>query len=237
MIMNIQSSLDDVNGKIQNNLYAIGERIISLVGSNSSSQNKFAKLIGASANTISNWATGKTSPRLDMFLKICEITGRDPTWLLTGKEPLPTVSIDDGPYFRAPVAGQAGAGTPIINPIEERTDTAVLSNAIRDVYGAGEYITVWVRGDSMAPLIPPGSLVAVRKEHIGPAALNWNHVYLVNIPNEEGGVLKKVTAEPEAGTLTLHSINSAAYPPETYSVKHDRVTVIGRVVGIVWAPQ
>jgi len=159
----------------------------------------------------------------------------DPTWLLTGQEVQSSVSIDDGPYFRAPVAGEAGAGPAVENHIAEIKDEAVLSVGIKRRYGAGDYVAVWVRGDSMAPLLPHGAMVAVRKDHLALGSLKWEHVYLVNVPQEGGPVLKKVSCDPKQGFITLHSVNPA-YPPVTYNLKTDDVKIIGRAVGVIWAP-
>jgi len=178
---------------------------------------------------------GGSKPNHETLLKIIEVTKCDPGWLLTGKEPEVPVSISDGPYFRAPVEGEAGAGPAVINQIEEIKDEAVLSVGIKRRYGPGEYIAVWVRGDSMAPTLPHGAMVAVRKDHYELASLKWEHVYLVNVPAEGGPVLKKVMAAPKQGSITLHSINTI-YPPVTYNLKTDHIQIIGRVVGAVWAP-
>ena len=199
------------------------------------SQTKFADKLSIHKITLLKYEKGEQAPSIEVVDRILFTTKCDPGWLLTGKEPEAPVSISDGPYFRAPVEGEAGAGPAVINQIEEIKDEAVLSVGIKRRYGPGEYIAVWVRGDSMAPTLPHGAMVAVRKDHYELASLKWEHVYLVNVPAEGGPVLKKVVAAPKQGSITLHSINTI-YPPVTYNLKTDHIQIIGRVVGVVWAP-
>ena len=49
------------------------------------SQNAFAKAVGLSCSTISDWKTKKTNPTAENIIPICEVLGVTPEQLLTGK--------------------------------------------------------------------------------------------------------------------------------------------------------
>jgi transcriptional regulator with XRE-family HTH domain len=50
------------------------------------SQKAFGELVGESQQTIADWETGKTPPKIDDFAKVAEKTGRSAAWLAFGDE-------------------------------------------------------------------------------------------------------------------------------------------------------
>lgn len=63
----------------------ISERIFKLLKDRNMSQNAFAKAVGISGSTISDWKTKKTNPTSEKIMIICEVLGVTPEQLLTGK--------------------------------------------------------------------------------------------------------------------------------------------------------
>ena len=63
----------------------ISERIFKILKDKNMSQSTFAKEVGLSASTISDWKTKKTNPTAEKIMPICEVLGVTPDQLLTGK--------------------------------------------------------------------------------------------------------------------------------------------------------
>lgn len=63
----------------------ISERIFKILKDKNMSQNAFAKEVGLSGSTISDWKTKKTNPTAEKIMPICEALGVTPEQLLTGK--------------------------------------------------------------------------------------------------------------------------------------------------------
>ncbi|MBP3543143.1 MAG: helix-turn-helix domain-containing protein [Lachnospiraceae bacterium] len=64
----------------------ISERIFKILKEKNMSQNAFAKKVGLSGSTISDWKTKKTNPTAEKIIPICEALGVTPEQLLTGKD-------------------------------------------------------------------------------------------------------------------------------------------------------
>lgn len=63
----------------------ISERIFKILKDKNMSQNAFAKKVGLSSSTISDWKTKKTNPTAEKIMPICEVLGVTAEQLLTGK--------------------------------------------------------------------------------------------------------------------------------------------------------
>ena len=63
----------------------ISERIFKILNEKHMSQSVFAKKVGLSGSTISDWKTKKTNPSSDKIMRICEVLEVTPEQLLTGK--------------------------------------------------------------------------------------------------------------------------------------------------------
>lgn len=63
----------------------ISERIFKILDDKKMSQNAFAKKVGLSGSTISDWKTKKTNPTAEKIVPICEVLEITPEQLLTGK--------------------------------------------------------------------------------------------------------------------------------------------------------
>ena len=69
----------------RSNTMIISERIFKILNDKHMSQNAFAKKVGLSGSTISDWKTKKTNPTAEKIMPICEALGVTPEQLLTGK--------------------------------------------------------------------------------------------------------------------------------------------------------
>ena len=63
----------------------ISERIIKVLNERHMTQAEFAKLVGISTSTISEWKKRKTNPTVDKIMDICNVLQITPEQLLTGK--------------------------------------------------------------------------------------------------------------------------------------------------------
>lgn len=63
----------------------ISERIFKILNDKHMSQSAFAKKVGLSGSTISDWKTKKTNPTAEKIMSICEVLEVTPEQLLTGK--------------------------------------------------------------------------------------------------------------------------------------------------------
>ncbi len=63
----------------------ISERIIKVIKERNMTQLEFAKKVGISTSTISEWKKRKTNPTADKIMDICNVLQITPEQLLTGK--------------------------------------------------------------------------------------------------------------------------------------------------------
>lgn len=63
----------------------VSERIFKILNEKHISQSEFAKQVGISGSTISDWKRKKTNPTAEKIMPICEVLGVTPEQLLTGK--------------------------------------------------------------------------------------------------------------------------------------------------------
>ena len=73
---------------IQNKYSDIGLRIKKLVQLSGLTQSEFAEKIDKEQTEISRWINKKGSPHYKTLIKMVEITGCNPGWLLTGEGPM-----------------------------------------------------------------------------------------------------------------------------------------------------
>lgn len=63
----------------------ISERIFKVLKEKGMSQNAFAKAVGLTGSTVSDWKTKKTNPSSEKLMTICQVLEVTPEQLLTGK--------------------------------------------------------------------------------------------------------------------------------------------------------
>jgi len=67
------------------NTFEIGERIRDLRKKNKMTQADVARKVGVSSPTITQWENNQTAPKGDNLLKVSQVLGCTPDWLVTGK--------------------------------------------------------------------------------------------------------------------------------------------------------
>lgn len=67
------------------NTFEIGERIRDLRKKHRMTQAEVARKIGVSSPTITQWENNQTSPKGDNLLRVSQVLGCTPDWLVTGK--------------------------------------------------------------------------------------------------------------------------------------------------------
>lgn len=60
----------------------MGKRIFEIIKKNKISSKKFADSIGVGTGVVSNWINGRSNPKIECVIKICEIYNVDANWLL-----------------------------------------------------------------------------------------------------------------------------------------------------------
>lgn len=184
--------------------------------------------------SIRDYIEGRSMPAADKLLKISKAIGVSIEYLLTGKEPhsgVINLETAKATHLVFPVEGLAAGGTPIENGYQEM-DHVILHKAIKRKYGPGEYMAAWIKGDSMEPIIPNGSLVVIKKERVDLKRLDKNAIYCVNVPGEGGATVKKLRYREKANEVDLLPLNMTDHDPDTRKTRD--VQVIGRVIGIAW---
>jgi len=193
-----------------------------------------SEITGINRGTLKNYIYREnTEPSPSNLWAIANALKVSADYLWTGKVPVippPATKGKNADFFEAELCGTVGAGPAIVS-VYKKIEKVALHKAVKGRFGGGEYISAWVDGDSMEPLIKKGSLVVCKKERISPETAKWEHIYCVNIPAQDGAVIKKVRYDTKSGEIWLYSINPA-HEPEQY--KRGKVEIIGRVVGIAW---
>lgn len=211
-----------------------GERLLKLMGDEL--PDAFGKRIGKTGDTIRSYL--KTSqPRLDVLVRIVQETGADPNWLLTGEGEMKTASaaanpaavhflsvnegqpewnVDDS-YVSVPLlADAAAAGTP-----REVSDDEIEGHCIihKDVLGDPKHTTcIRIHGDSMAPILTEGSIVAVNHRRRKAKELDKK---LIAAYHEGGVTVKRLMI---SGTsLLLEPENRQGHTPSVLDPGEDRI--------------
>ena len=207
---------------------SIAKRIEKLVerfchGNNS----EFARMIGTSEANIRNYIAG-TQPRFDVLRAIAENFDVDCQWLLTGRGGM--LAGEEAPYV-------------VSNRFELKTDrsmemqrvplydleaTAGLVSLFLDTHAKTpiDYISipdlplcdgaVYVRGDSMYPLLKSGDIVLYKQITDMRYGIFWGEMYLIafNVDGEEYVAIKYVQKSEQEGYIRLVSYNAHHSPQD-----------------------
>lgn len=191
------------------------------------SQADLARYMGVSTTTAARWYNGKAIPRIDKIQSICVWLGVKKTDLLEVKTHPSDPEMPAG-YARLPVLGNIAAGVPITQVLDA---SALDDGHFEDFYtGIGrekDYFALRIKGDSMTPTIPDGSVVIVRLQ---PDAEN-GEVVVARVNGDEG-VCKRLRKYRDG--IALESMNEE-YAPMTYkfdAYESCPVTILGKVVEV-----
>ena len=175
-------------------------------------QQQVANHLGITRQALSNYENGTREPEYDLLCRLAELL-RCPVGRLLGFS---------GAYE------SAGARIPILGTVKggfnRLADQEFEGYEVADVASPDEYFFLRVTGDSMAPQIMDGDLVAVRSQ---PEVEN-GEIAVVRIGDE--ATLKKVSFD--GTTMVLQPLNPA-YPLMTYTgAALAEVHIEGKAVGL-----
>lgn len=185
---------------------------------------ELSRLCGINKSTISQYLSGKYTPKQDRVTIIAEVLGVSPLWLLgydnqaTETIWLQNHALSADNFCRLPVLGRVSAGFGV--PADEDIiDYEICDNSFND----SEHFYLTVSGDSMSPKLDDGDRVLVRRQN----SLENGETGVFLVDNEDG-VVKKYNYDGHM--LSLISINPK-WPIRTFVGKElERVRIIGRVI-------
>lgn len=209
------------------------------------SQKQFAKLMNVSQGAASNWENNENVPTEDKYELISKILKVNINYLfgLSNNPELTKTSLSDeeitslklkngyiqiieeGSEKRLPVYANVSAGAG--SPADEVIDYCYTK------YGD---FALKVRGDSMLPSIPDGSIVIAKK--ISASELR-NGEIVIAIINHDDSVVKRWYYYPDLKIFTLYSENRTQYQPTTYPLYRldNDVHIVGKVIEIRIKPE
>ena len=213
-------------------------------------QKTFAKEIGVSPVTITDWKTGKSKSYMKKINIISAALASPLRWLMFGEgpsskmeeakisgrldrleqiatgncdAPLPhgAEHIDLGTFHRIPILGRISAGLPLY------AEQHIEGYTLTDLNGGAEYFALRVSGDSMnAARIQDGDILIVRRQN----EVENGEVAVVMVGDDDATV-KRFYATGSTVTLMPQSTNPD-HQPQIYDTATTSIRVIGRVVKV-----
>lgn len=185
---------------------------------------ELSRLCGINKSTISQYLSGKYTPKQDRVTIIAEVLDVSPLWLLGYDNKaaemiwLQNNAQSANNFCRLPVLGRVSAG------IGVPADEDIIDYEICDIsFNDNEHFYLTVSGNSMSPKLDDGDRVLVRRQD----TLENGETGVFLVDNEDG-VVKKYNCE--GNMLSLISINPD-WPIRTFIGKEmERVRIIGRVI-------
>lgn len=180
-------------------------KIIYLIEQKGIEQQEFARAVGLTKQTISDWKAGRSQSYMKYIDKIAAFFGVSVDYLL-GKEKSHSDQISEWIEKHGIPAGTM-VELPVLGSVKAGPDGVALEELIgyepvqADSLTRGEtYFWLKVRGDSMSPKIEDGDLVLIRKQ----PSVDSGSLAVV-IVNGEEATIKKVVYGPD--WIELHSYN------------------------------
>ena len=196
---------------------SIGRKIRQLRETSKLSQAELASALGVSDKAVSTWEMEKKTPRMGTLQALADYFGVSKSYLIEDSQPeiphgfqaLPTMK-------KIPRVGRIACGEPIL--AEENIETY---DNVPDNWKAG--FTLICVGDSMAPKIQDGDLVAIRQQE----QVENGQIAAVLIDNE--ATLKRVYVYPDK--LILRPENPDYEPIVIMNGESSTIRIEGRAVG------
>jgi len=214
---------------------------------------RFARKIGESHSNISRYERGRTVPA-HVLARVAEAYSVNPEWLLTGKGAMlmPTeadrvrgleLALPSAPRDREKLVGREELSDFYVLPLLRDPTAAGPGRRItdEDVEGPAIIHRAWcphpdttdyvrVRGDSMEPVIPDGSIVTIDKSYSNPEELIGQVVAIYIAETEEVTIrrLQKDAVKPRCYIGVPDNAGGNNRP--VVLTRDDRV--IGRVVSV-----
>jgi transcriptional regulator with XRE-family HTH domain len=191
---------------------------------------EFAKKVKVTHAHLSAIENGKNplSPLLSMA--ICNVFNVREAWLLRGEEPIYEELLPGALDFEkdfVPIrllADRAAGGDPAA--VDERdVEGQILVPRERVKYDPKFYTCIRIRGDSMAPLLKPGTIVCIchRERDIKKLNKKTAAMYI----KDEGVVVKRLIKSGEGYILMPENL-AGGYAPRIFNPASDRI--IGKIV-------
>ena len=206
----------------------IAERIKEYVKYKGLSMRSFEKSIGVSNGTIGNAAKKGTDIGSSILSKIIEIyPDINPAWLLTGngnpeKEPASLVTVKEEFSLRTdrkiesqdiPLYDMSAAAglVAIFNENNVRPEDHLRIPNLPMVDGA-----IYVRGESMVPLLKSGDIIIYKKLELSLDSILWGQIYLLSFiaGGDTFTVVKYVQKSDQPGYIRLVSHNDRFQPKD-----------------------
>ena len=204
-----------INEKEFNELF--GSNLSRILEGRDVSQNEFARMMGVTSATVSNWCRGLKTPRMDKVDKMCQLLHiRRSDLLEKESEVAPNYAV------KIPILGTIVAGM----PISAYQDILGYEEITPEVAETGEFYALRVKGDSMSPRICDGDTVIVKVQ----SDVECGDIAVVIVNGDEATV-KKISKSEEG--ITLIANNPAVYTPRFYTnkqIKELPVVISGKVV-------
>lgn len=135
-------------------------------------QESLAKKLGINRVSISQWERGDTSPKGNNLVRLAEILGVKPEWLLFGEDAVSSAGTNLAGYHNVePAVIPQGSRVPILSYVQAGHWRGMCEQAT-GFDGNVEYVAasvdigpcgfgLWLRGNSMTPFFNEGDLVIV----------------------------------------------------------------------------
>lgn len=196
---------------------SIGKKIRQLRETAKLSQAELASVLGVSDKAVSTWEMEKKTPRMGTLQALADYFGVSKSYLIEDSQseipqgfcPLPNMK-------KIPRVGRIACGTPIL--AEENVEEY---DSVPE-YWKADFTLICV-GDSMAPKIQSGDLVAIRQQE----TVENGQVAAVLIDNE--ATLKRVYIYPDK--LILRPENPDYEPIVIMNGESSTIRIEGRAVG------
>ncbi len=193
----------------------VTDRIRYVVKLSGRSQAQFARMLGIDPANLSKIITGKHPVSNGFINRLVADAGVSKRWLVSG-EGYPFEKERDsltGIGMEAGLAVRNAAGSTPLYDVDVTAGGVELSRMFASDNIAGyvnipglnpDCVLVRVSGDSMTPLVPAGSYIAIRKVDIT-SPIIWGQVYVV--VTDDYRMVKRVRRNADPECVTLHSEN------------------------------
>jgi len=210
-------------------------------------QSELARALGLSPQAVQNWESGKSSPRGSRLAEVASMLGVTAEHLITGRilenahrEVKATPPYTFNYWNNKAFQDEGDVIIPFLEEVEllpRRNGATVVAERPRGLRFSravlhsrhvlpDDALCFTVHGNSMEPLLPDGSTVAIDKGNtniIDGKLYAINHDYLLRV---------KILYRMPGGGLRMRSYNSAEHPDEEYTsteIREQSIEILGRV--------
>lgn len=200
---------------------SIHSRIKQLREQRKLSMEALATAVDVSWQTVQQWENGKTAPQRKRLQAVADALGTTVDFLLTGgdaaRESLEFVTVK-----RLDIRVSAGRGH-LVESEDEGGRLSFRADFLRASGATPEStVSVSVKGDSMEPIIPNGSVILVNR---GEVRVINGKVYALRV---DGHVLVKRLFKTKAGFVAKSDNTDGGYADIPLDAQHPDFNIIGR---------